>query len=384
MSGSQSTFCMCGTRKRGDRRAARWCSRRAAPSSPSSPGPLHAAAAGPVLDRPRSGRGASTRPRRACADSRSVLPPAGHGHDQRDRLGRKATAPSAPVAASSSDGQAARDQLVSFLHLLLAADYSHLPARIARPHCSTFPLRSGRRRRRRRHHGPRHRAGARARRRAHAAVRRAARRGAEGQGIDRQTPSASSPRKAACSRRDVDATLGAHRGRRRARGASRPATWWSRRSSRTSARSRSCSRSSKAIVAEGCILASNTSSLSVTAMAAACKRPERVAGYHFFNPVPVMKIVEVVDGVLTEPWATDALTALAQALRPQAGALQGHARLRRQPRRPRASSRSRCACCSEGVADFATIDRILVDAAGFRIGPVRPDGPGRPRRRATR
>src|SRR5204863_2114117 len=55
-----------------------------------------------------------------------------------------------------------------------------------------------------------------------------------------------------------------------------------------------------------CILASNTSSLSVTAMAAACRHPERVAGYHFFNPVPVMKIVEVVDGVLTAPWGGDA------------------------------------------------------------------------------
>src|SRR3982751_708522 len=66
------------------------------------------------------------------------------------------------------------------------------------------------------------------------------------------------------------------------------------------------------IVGERCILASNTSSLSVTAMAAACKRPARVAGYHFFNPVPVMKIVEVVAGVLTEPWVTDALTRLAQ------------------------------------------------------------------------
>src|SRR5881396_2992802 len=67
------------------------------------------------------------------------------------------------------------------------------------------------------------------------------------------------------------------------------------------------------VVSESCILASNTSSLSVTAMAAACKRPGRVAGYHFFNPVPVMKIVEVVDGVLTEPWVTEALTALAPA-----------------------------------------------------------------------
>ena len=66
------------------------------------------------------------------------------------------------------------------------------------------------------------------------------------------------------------------------------------------------------IISEKAILASNTSSLSVTAMAAACKRPGRVAGYHFFNPVPVMKIVEVVDGVLTEPWVGDALVALAR------------------------------------------------------------------------
>jgi 3-hydroxybutyryl-CoA dehydrogenase len=61
------------------------------------------------------------------------------------------------------------------------------------------------------------------------------------------------------------------------------------------------------IVGAECILASNTSSLSVTAMAAACKRPQRVAGYHFFNPVPVMKIVEVVAGELTGAWVTDAL-----------------------------------------------------------------------------
>src|SRR5919201_796442 len=66
------------------------------------------------------------------------------------------------------------------------------------------------------------------------------------------------------------------------------------------------------IVGERCILASNTSSLSVTAMAAVCKRPGRVAVYHFFNPVPLMNIVEVVDGVLTEPWVTAALSALAK------------------------------------------------------------------------
>lgn len=122
------------------------------------------------------------------------------------------------------------------------------------------------------------------------------------------------------------------------------------------------------IVSANCILASNTSSLSVTAMAAACKRPGRVAGYHFFNPVPVMKIVEVVDGVLTEPWAGDALAALARRF--------GHAPVRCKDtpgfvvnHAGRAFVPEALRILSEGIADFATIDRILVDAAGFRLGP---------------
>jgi len=121
-------------------------------------------------------------------------------------------------------------------------------------------------------------------------------------------------------------------------------------------------------VRSDCVLASNTSSLSVTEMAAACQRPERVAGYHFFNPVPVMKIVEVVDGVLTAPWATDALTALARRFghepircKDTPGFVVNHA--------GRAFVPESLRVLSEGVADFATIDRILVDAAGFRIGP---------------
>ncbi len=122
------------------------------------------------------------------------------------------------------------------------------------------------------------------------------------------------------------------------------------------------------IVGPDCILASNTSSLSVTAMAAACKRPGRVAGYHFFNPVPVLKIVEVVDGVRTEPWATDALTALALRFghtpvrcKDTPGFIVNHA--------GRAFVPESLRVLAEGVADFAAIDRILVEAAGFRIGP---------------
>ncbi len=55
-------------------------------------------------------------------------------------------------------------------------------------------------------------------------------------------------------------------------------------------------KSLESLVAPNTILASNTSSLSVTAIAAGCKRPQRVAGWHFFNPVPLLKLVETVDG----------------------------------------------------------------------------------------
>ena len=124
----------------------------------------------------------------------------------------------------------------------------------------------------------------------------------------------------------------------------------------------------EAVVSDSCILASNTSSLSVTAMAAACSRPGRVAGYHFFNPVPVMKIVEVVEGELTEPWVGDALAALARRYghkpvrcKDTPGFIINHAGRGYVPESLRV--------LQEGVADFATIDRILVDAAGFRLGP---------------
>lgn len=127
-------------------------------------------------------------------------------------------------------------------------------------------------------------------------------------------------------------------------------------------------RQLEALVAPDCILASNTSSLSVTAMAAACARPGRVAGYHFFNPVPLMKIVEVVDGVLTEPWVGDALVALAKRYghtpvrcKDTPGFVVNHAGRGFVPESLRV--------LQEGVADCATIDRILVDAAGFRMGP---------------
>ena len=68
------------------------------------------------------------------------------------------------------------------------------------------------------------------------------------------------------------------------------------------------------VVKEGAILASNTSSLSITDIAAVTKRPEKVIGMHFFNPVPVMKLVEVIRGLHTSDETNKAIFELAESL----------------------------------------------------------------------
>ena len=65
---------------------------------------------------------------------------------------------------------------------------------------------------------------------------------------------------------------------------------------------------------EGCILASNTSSISITKIAAATKRPENVIGMHFMNPVPVMKLVEIINGYATSPEVTQTIVELSKTL----------------------------------------------------------------------
>jgi len=69
-----------------------------------------------------------------------------------------------------------------------------------------------------------------------------------------------------------------------------------------------------AIADETCILASNTSSISITVLGAATKRPDRVIGMHFMNPVPIMKLVEVIRGQDTSDETTDAVLAASEAL----------------------------------------------------------------------
>jgi 3-hydroxybutyryl-CoA dehydrogenase len=116
------------------------------------------------------------------------------------------------------------------------------------------------------------------------------------------------------------------------------------------------------------ILATNTSSLSVSAIAQDVAEPQRVAGLHFFNPVPLMKLVEVVAGARTEPWVMDALTKIAGRLGRQPvavadmpGFLVNHAGRGYLPEASR--------ILAQGIATAADIDRIMTEGAGFRMGP---------------
>ncbi len=122
------------------------------------------------------------------------------------------------------------------------------------------------------------------------------------------------------------------------------------------------------IVGPDAVLATNTSSLSVTAIGAGLKRPQRLAGYHFFNPVPLMKVVEVIAGLKTDPAVCVGLSAYAREM--------GHTPVQAQDtpgfivnHAGRAYGTEALRIVGEGVADFATIDRILKDQVGFKLGP---------------
>lgn len=122
------------------------------------------------------------------------------------------------------------------------------------------------------------------------------------------------------------------------------------------------------IVRPDAVLASNTSSLSVTAIAAGLKHPQRFAGYHFFNPVPLMKVVEVIAGLKTDAAVCEGLADYARQM--------GHTPVQAQDtpgfivnHAGRGYGTEALRIVSEGVSDFATIDRILKDQAGFKLGP---------------
>jgi 3-hydroxybutyryl-CoA dehydrogenase len=122
------------------------------------------------------------------------------------------------------------------------------------------------------------------------------------------------------------------------------------------------------IVPATAILATNTSSLSVSAIAGGCRHPERVAGLHFFNPVTVMKIAEIIPGLRTSSATIDDLRTLIAATghravlaADQPGFLVNHA--------GRGLYTEGLRILEEQVADVADIDTLLREAAGFRMGP---------------
>ncbi|MDX2202598.1 MAG: 3-hydroxyacyl-CoA dehydrogenase [Hyphomicrobiaceae bacterium] len=116
------------------------------------------------------------------------------------------------------------------------------------------------------------------------------------------------------------------------------------------------------------ILASNTSSIPITAIASACKAPERVGGMHFFNPVPLMRLVEIIPGLKTAPWVTDALMALGRRMtREPVLCTDSPAFLVNHVGRALVPESLRI--LSESIASPWEIDRILTGAPGFKIGP---------------
>ncbi|MEO5685981.1 MAG: 3-hydroxyacyl-CoA dehydrogenase [Burkholderiaceae bacterium] len=126
-------------------------------------------------------------------------------------------------------------------------------------------------------------------------------------------------------------------------------------------------RDLEAIVSHDCVLASNTSSLSITAVARGLELPGRVVGMHFFNPVPLMRLVEVVSGLATEPAVADAIHLLARDW----GKTAVHAKS--TPgfivnRIARPFYAETLALLQEQAATPAVLD-ACVRGAGFRMGP---------------
>jgi 3-hydroxybutyryl-CoA dehydrogenase len=124
----------------------------------------------------------------------------------------------------------------------------------------------------------------------------------------------------------------------------------------------------ESIVGPACILATNTSSISVTAIAAQLKRPERLVGMHFFNPVPLMALVEVISGVATDQSVADTVYATAEAW----GKNPVHAKstpgfIVNRVARPYYAEALRL--LQEQAADAATLDAVMREAGGFRMGP---------------
>ncbi|WP_298139162.1 3-hydroxyacyl-CoA dehydrogenase NAD-binding domain-containing protein [Flavobacterium sp.] len=116
------------------------------------------------------------------------------------------------------------------------------------------------------------------------------------------------------------------------------------------------------------ILASNTSSLSIASIAASCQKPERVIGIHFFNPAPLMQLVEVIPAVQTsEEVLQKSVQIISDWKKVVAVAKDTPGFIVNRVARPFYSESLRI--YDEGVADFATIDWALKTIGNFKMGP---------------
>lgn len=122
------------------------------------------------------------------------------------------------------------------------------------------------------------------------------------------------------------------------------------------------------IVSEDCILASNTSSLSITSIASACKDPKRVIGIHFFNPAPVMPLVEIIPALTTAPNITEKTKKLIDTwgkvtvlTKDTPGFIVN--------RVARSYYGEAIRIYEEGIADFVTIDWAMKTFGEFKMGP---------------
>jgi 3-hydroxybutyryl-CoA dehydrogenase len=122
------------------------------------------------------------------------------------------------------------------------------------------------------------------------------------------------------------------------------------------------------IVSAECVLASNTSSLPITAIASAVPHPERVVGMHFFNPAPLMRLLEVVAGALSDERSLSLADATGRAMgKDTIRAADGPGFLVNRCNRPFGLEALRL--LGEQIADIETIDRIMRLGGGFRMGP---------------
>ena len=130
----------------------------------------------------------------------------------------------------------------------------------------------------------------------------------------------------------------------------------------------------ESIVSDDCILASNTSSLSITSIASACENPERFIGIHFFNPAPLMRLVEIIPAIQTKKRVTDKVLDIIQSWKKETVlAKDTPGFIVNKVARPFYSEALRI--FEEGMTDqappdaFATIDWAMTKYGGFRMGP---------------